>query len=104
MGCSLLLVGCGKMGGALLDGWLAARTVGMALPVAALVCAYTFRQLLTVMAVTPGGLGVTEVGTAGVLVLLFGNTLAAGYAFTVLPESLAMTLMVVRWAPTMMAM
>jgi pyrroline-5-carboxylate reductase len=27
MGCSLLLVGCGKMGGALLDGWLAARTV-----------------------------------------------------------------------------
>jgi len=27
MGCALLLVGCGKMGGALLDGWLAARTV-----------------------------------------------------------------------------
>lgn len=27
MGCSLLLVGCGKMGGALLDGWLAARSV-----------------------------------------------------------------------------
>lgn len=57
--------------------WLVARTVGMDLPVAALVCAYTFRQLLTVMAVTPGGLGVTEVGTAGVLVLLGGDAGAA---------------------------
>jgi pyrroline-5-carboxylate reductase len=27
MGCSLLLVGCGKMGSAMLDGWLASRTV-----------------------------------------------------------------------------
>ncbi|EWY41135.1 pyrroline-5-carboxylate reductase [Skermanella stibiiresistens SB22] len=27
MGCSLLLVGCGKMGGAMLDGWFAAGTV-----------------------------------------------------------------------------
>lgn len=57
--------------------WLAARSVGMDLPVAALVCAYTFRQLLTVLAVTPGGLGVTEVGTAGVLVLLGGDAGAA---------------------------
>jgi putative heme transporter len=49
--------------------WVAARVVGLELPVAELICAYTFRQLLTVMAVTPGGLGVTEVGTAGILVL-----------------------------------
>ncbi len=49
--------------------WMAARVVGMDLPVAELICAYTFRQFLTVMAVTPGGLGVTEVGTAGILVL-----------------------------------
>lgn len=49
--------------------WVAARVVGLDLPVAELICAYTFRQLLTVMAVTPGGLGVTEVGTAGILVL-----------------------------------
>jgi putative heme transporter len=49
--------------------WVAARTVGLDLPVAELFCAYTFRQFLTVMAVTPGGLGVTEVGTAGLLVL-----------------------------------
>lgn len=49
--------------------WVAARVVGMDLPVAELLCAYAFRQLLTVMAVTPGGLGVTEVGTAGILVL-----------------------------------
>lgn len=50
--------------------WVAARTVGVDLPIAELITAYTFRQLLTVFAVTPGGLGVTEVGTAGVLVLL----------------------------------
>lgn len=57
--------------------WLAARVVGMDLPVAELICAYTFRQLLTVVAVTPGGLGVTEVGTAGLLVLLGGDGGAA---------------------------
>lgn len=50
--------------------WVAARTVGVDLPIAELITAYTFRQLLTVVAVTPGGLGVTEVGTAGLLVLL----------------------------------
>lgn len=49
--------------------WVAARVVGMDLPVPELICAYAFRQLLTVLAVTPGGLGVTEVGTAGLLVL-----------------------------------
>lgn len=49
--------------------WVAARVVGLDLPVAELICAYTFRQFLTVLAVTPGGLGVTEVGTAGLLVL-----------------------------------
>lgn len=50
--------------------WVAARVVGIDLLVAELICAYTFRQFLTVLAVTPGGLGVTEVGTAGMLVLL----------------------------------
>ena len=49
--------------------WVAARVVGIDLLVAELICAYTFRQFLTVLAVTPGGLGVTEVGTAGMLVL-----------------------------------
>ncbi len=49
--------------------WVAARVVGMDLPVPELICAYAFRQMLTVLAVTPGGLGVTEVGTAGLLVL-----------------------------------
>ncbi|MFK5634611.1 MULTISPECIES: lysylphosphatidylglycerol synthase transmembrane domain-containing protein [unclassified Ornithinimicrobium] len=57
--------------------WLAARVVGLDLPVAELICAYTFRQLLTVVAVTPGGLGVTEVGTAGLLVLFGGDGGAA---------------------------
>ncbi|WP_022925001.1 lysylphosphatidylglycerol synthase transmembrane domain-containing protein [Serinicoccus marinus] len=57
--------------------WFAARVVGLDLPLAELICAYTFRQLLTVVAVTPGGLGVTEVGTAGMLVLLGGDSGAA---------------------------
>jgi pyrroline-5-carboxylate reductase len=47
MGCSLLLVGCGKMGGALLDGWLAARTVDQ------------------VVVVEPQGAFPTETGSAG---------------------------------------
>lgn len=57
--------------------WLAARVVGLDLPVPELICAYAFRQFLTVMAVTPGGLGVTEVGTAGILVLFGGAPGAA---------------------------
>ncbi|GAA5158367.1 lysylphosphatidylglycerol synthase transmembrane domain-containing protein [Ornithinimicrobium tianjinense] len=57
--------------------WFAARAVGLDLPVAELIAAYTFRQLLTALAVTPGGLGVTEVGTAGLLVLFGGSPGAA---------------------------
>lgn len=57
--------------------WFAARSVGLDLALPELICAYTFRQLLTVFAVTPGGLGVTEVGTAGLLVLLGGGAGAA---------------------------
>lgn len=57
--------------------WTAARTVGVDLPLIGLICAYAFRQLLTVFAVTPGGLGVTEVGTAGMLVLLGAGAGAA---------------------------
>lgn len=57
--------------------WTAARTVGVEIPVYALICAYTFRQLLTLVALTPGGLGVTEVGTAGLLVLLGAGAGAA---------------------------
>ncbi|WP_131105377.1 lysylphosphatidylglycerol synthase transmembrane domain-containing protein [Ornithinimicrobium sufpigmenti] len=57
--------------------WLAARSVGLDLPLAELIAAYTFRQMLTAVAVTPGGLGVTEVGTAGLLVVLGGSAGAA---------------------------
>ncbi|SOC55553.1 lysylphosphatidylglycerol synthase transmembrane domain-containing protein [Ornithinimicrobium cerasi] len=57
--------------------WFAARAVGLDLPVAELLAAYAFRQLLTAVAVTPGGLGITEVGTAGLLVLLGGSPGAA---------------------------
>lgn len=57
--------------------WLAARSVGLDLPLPELIAAYTFRQMLTAIAVTPGGLGVTEVGTAGLLVVLGGSAGAA---------------------------
>jgi uncharacterized membrane protein YbhN (UPF0104 family) len=57
--------------------WFAARSVGLDLPLAELVAAYTFRQMLTAVAVTPGGLGITEVGTAGLLVVLGGSPGAA---------------------------
>ena len=60
--------------------WLAARVVGLELPLAELVCAFTFRTMLTVLAVTPGGLGITEVGTAGLLVLFGGDPGAASAA------------------------
>lgn len=59
---------------------VSARTVGLDLAVAQLFAAYTFRQLLTVVAITPGGLGVTEVGTAGVLVAFGGDPTAASAA------------------------
>lgn len=62
---------------------VAARTVGLDLSVAHLFTAYAFRQLLTVVAITPGGLGVTEVGTAGVLVS-FGAEPAAASATALL--------------------
>lgn len=60
--------------------WVAARTVGLELPIYMLFAAYAFRQFLTVIAITPGGLGITEVGTAGVLVAFGGDPGAASAA------------------------
>lgn len=60
--------------------WVAARSVGLDLPVYMLFAAYAFRQFLTVVAITPGGLGITEVGTAGVLVAFGGDPGAASAA------------------------
>lgn len=62
---------------------VAARTVGVDLPLAQLFAAYAFRQFLTVVAITPGGLGVTEAGTAGVLVA-FGSDPGAAAAAALL--------------------
>lgn len=59
---------------------VSSRTVGLDLALAQLFAAYTFRQLLTVVAITPGGLGVTEVGTAGILVAFGGDPSAAAAA------------------------
>lgn len=60
--------------------WVASRTVGLGLPVYMLFAAYAFRQFLTVIAITPGGLGITEVGTAGILVAFGGDPGAASAA------------------------
>jgi len=59
---------------------VSARAVGLELGVIALFAAYAFRQLLTVVAITPGGLGVTEVGTVGILVAFGGDPSAASAA------------------------
>ncbi len=59
---------------------VSSRTVGLDLALAELFAAYTFRQFLTVVAITPGGLGVTEVGTAGILVAFGGDPSAAAAA------------------------
>lgn len=59
---------------------VSSRTVGLDLALVELFAAYTFRQFLTVIAITPGGLGVTEVGTAGILVAFGGDPSAAAAA------------------------
>jgi putative heme transporter len=56
---------------------VAARTMGLDLALPQLFAAYAIRQFLTTVAITPGGLGVTEVGTAGVLVAFGGDPAAA---------------------------
>lgn len=59
---------------------VACTTVGVELPIAHLFAAYAIRQLLTVVAITPGGLGITEAGTAAVLIAFGANPTAAAAA------------------------
>lgn len=59
---------------------VACLTVGVELPIAHLFAAYAIRQLLTVIAITPGGLGITEAGTAAVLIAFGANPTAAAAA------------------------
>ncbi|MGB5951784.1 MAG: lysylphosphatidylglycerol synthase transmembrane domain-containing protein [Ornithinimicrobium sp.] len=59
---------------------VSARTVGVELALIPLFAAYAFRQFLTVVAITPGGLGITEVGTAGILVAFGGDPASAAAA------------------------
>lgn len=60
--------------------WLACHTVGVDLPLAHIFAAYAIRQLLTVVAITPGGLGITEAGTAAVLIAFGADTTSAAAA------------------------
>lgn len=48
--------------------WQCAEAVGVDLPLAQLFAAYAVRQILATVALTPGGLGLTEAGTAAVLI------------------------------------
>lgn len=59
---------------------VACRSVGVDMPLVELFVAYAFRQFLTVVAITPGGLGITEAGTAGILVAFGGDPGAAAAA------------------------
>lgn len=59
---------------------VACGAVGVELPVVELFAAYAFRQFLTTIAITPGGLGITEAGTAGVLVTFGADPAAAASA------------------------
>ncbi len=59
---------------------VSARAVGVELALVPLFAAYAFRQFLTVVAITPGGLGITEVGTAGILVAFGAEPASAAAA------------------------
>lgn len=60
--------------------FVACQTMGVDLPVSHIFAAYAIRQLLTVVAITPGGLGITEAGTAAVLIAFGANPTAAAAA------------------------
>ncbi|GAA1152497.1 lysylphosphatidylglycerol synthase transmembrane domain-containing protein [Ornithinicoccus hortensis] len=59
---------------------VACHAVGVELPYVEMFAAYAFRQFLTVVAITPGGLGITEAGTAGVLVAFGAEPASAASA------------------------
>lgn len=80
---------------------VAARTVGLDLGLAQLLTAYCLRQFLTVVALTPGGLGITEAGTAGVLVAFGGDPAAASATallYAVFSQGMSLPLGLTAWA------
>lgn len=60
--------------------YTACINMGVDLPVSHLFAAYAIRQLLTVVAITPGGLGITEAGTAAVLIAFGADPTSAAAA------------------------
>lgn len=60
--------------------YTACHNMGVDLPVSHLFAAYAIRQLLTVVAITPGGLGITEAGTAAVLIAFGADPTSAAAA------------------------
>jgi putative heme transporter len=80
---------------------VACRAVGVDMPYVELFVAYAFRQFLTVVAITPGGLGITEAGTAGILVAFGadpGAAAAAALLYAVFTHLLEVPLGLAAWA------
>lgn len=70
----------GMLGSFFLLYLVACQAVGIELAIAQLFAAYAIRQMLTVLAVTPGGLGITEAGTAAVLIAFGADPASAAAA------------------------
>ncbi|MGN6253038.1 MAG: lysylphosphatidylglycerol synthase domain-containing protein [Marmoricola sp.] len=71
---SAAMIGYGLLQAGLLYACL--YVVGMRLPLAAVLAAYAVERLLTVVCVTPGAIGVSEAGAAGLLVAFGGDPTA----------------------------
>jgi uncharacterized membrane protein YbhN (UPF0104 family) len=71
---SVAMIGYGVLQAGLLYGCL--YVVGLRLPLAAVLAAYAVERLLTVVSVTPGAIGVSEAGAAGLLVAFGGDPTA----------------------------
>lgn len=59
---------------------IALHVTGIELPFAAIFAAFAIGRLLTAVGITPGGIGITETGTAAALVALGANPAQAGAA------------------------
>lgn len=73
-GMSLAMLGYGVLQAGLLYACL--YVLGVRLPLAAVLAAYAVERLLTVVSVTPGAIGVSEAGAAGLLVAFGGDPTA----------------------------
>lgn len=79
-GLKMTLGLAGMLGSFFLLYFVATQAVGIDLPVAQVFAAYAIRQMLTVLAITPGGIGITEAGTAAILIAFGADPASAAAA------------------------